>query len=175
MEFKPFIDDLLSQGFESFVTLYFPGPRPSWEYASEWQCLKEAIRDLTDETRRAARQKRISHAQGCYEHWLGEVKEQAVTEDTRHITVIEVRTGKRDFLFHVLLGGCDLDEYNLAGHWGPRWKEISGGKAFMRKMDERIGGLLRYFVFKANRVLDVDCGRVRGRFTAEDFEEWKGY
>jgi hypothetical protein len=34
MRFKSFTDDLLLQGFESFATLYFPGARPSWEYAS---------------------------------------------------------------------------------------------------------------------------------------------
>ena len=29
MRFKPFIDDLLLEGFDSSLTLYFPGPRPS--------------------------------------------------------------------------------------------------------------------------------------------------
>jgi hypothetical protein len=176
MRFKSFIDDLLLQGFESFVTLYFPGPRPSWEYASEWELLREGLRDITDEKRRAARQRRFDRAQGCHERWLAEVRARAPSDDTRYISVIEDRASKRDVMFHVLLGGCDLGEYDLNGEWSPRWNELSGGKAFMREIDERIGGLLRYFVFKKYCPLEVACGTVQGRFIAEQFEdleEWK--
>ena len=178
MRFKSFIDDLLLQGFESFVTLYFPGPRPSWEYASEREFFREAMLDISNERRRAARRKRFDRAQGCHERWLAEVRERAPSDNTRYISIIESRGFKRDFMFHVLLGGCDLGEYELNGRWGPRWNELSGGKAFMREMDERIGGLLRYFVFKKYCPLEVDCGSVQGRFAQEDFEdlqEWKHY
>ena len=178
MRFEPFIGDLLSQGFESFVTLYFPGPRPSWDYANEWELLREGLRDITDEKRRAARQRRLDRALGSHERWLAEVREKAPSANTRYISVIERRASKRDCMFHVLLGGCDLDEYELNGWWGPRWKELSGGKAFMREINERVGGLLGYFVFKARCVIEVDCGRVQGRFLAEhfeDLEEWNRY
>jgi len=178
MRFKSFIDDLLLQGFESFVTLYFPGPRPSWEYAGEWELLRESLLDFTDEKRRAAQQRRFDRAQGCHERWLAEVRERAPSDNTRYISIIESRGFKRDFMFHVLLGGCDLGEYELNGRWGPRWNELSGGKAFMRTMDERVGGLLRHFVFKARCVMEVDCGTVQSRFTADDFEdleEWNRY
>ena len=81
-------------------------------------------------------------------------------------------------MFHVLLGGCELNEYDLESEWGPRWNELSGGKAFMREINERVGGLLRYFVFKERCVMEVDCGEVQDRFMAEnfeDFEEWNRY
>ena len=178
MRFKPFIDDLLLEGFDSFVTLYFPGPRPSWEYATEWELIRESIRDFTDEKRRAARQRRLDRALGSHERWLAEVREKAPSANTRYISVIEDRAGKRDVMFHVLLGGCELNEYDLESEWGPRWNELSGGKAFMREINERVGGLLRYFVFKERCVMEVDCGEVQDRFMAEnfeDFEEWNRY
>ncbi len=31
MKFKPFVEELLSKGFEEFVTLYFRGPNKPWE------------------------------------------------------------------------------------------------------------------------------------------------
>lgn len=177
MRFKSFIDDLLLQGFESFVTLYFPGPRPSWDYANDWELLRDGWRDITDEKRRAATQRRLDRALGSHERWLAEVRAKASSANTRYISVIERRASKRDVMFHVLLGGCDWDEYRLRDWWGPRWSELSGGKAFMREIDERVGGLLRHFVFKARCVLEVDCGRVQGRFIAEHFEdqEWNRY
>jgi hypothetical protein len=173
--FKPFIDDLLSQGFEQFVTLYFPGPRPLWTYENDLELLKEALRDLTDETRRAARRRLFDRAQTCHERWLAEVEREAPLTHIRQITVIESRAGRRDFMFHALLGGCDWGEVDFDDKWAPRWNEISGGKAFIRQIDGRIGGLLRHFVFKKNCVLDINCGSVHGRFTAEDFEKRNRY
>jgi hypothetical protein len=173
-DFKPFIDDLLSQAFSEFVTLYFPGPRPSWTYATNLELLKEAVRDLNNETRRTARRQLFGRAQDCHERWLAEIERQAPRR-VRHITVLESRASKRDFMFHVLLGGCAWSEDDFSEHWGPRWHEISGGKAFMRQIDERVGGLLRFFVFEKHCVLEIDCGIVRRRFTAEDFEEWRRY
>jgi hypothetical protein len=178
MRFRTFIDDLLLRGFDQFVTLYYPGPRPVWEYADESERLMEARRDLQDEKRRAARARRFQRAQECYEQWLAEIREKANGNDVRYISAIERRASRRDFMFHVLLGGCNWNEFELTDWWKPRWKELSGGTAFPRQIDKRVGGLLRYFVFKVGCVLEVDCGNLQRRFTASDFEdskEWTPY
>lgn len=36
-----------------------------------------------------------------------------------------------------------------------------------------VGGLLRYFVLKVDCTMNVECGRVYGRYTAADFEDAK--
>jgi hypothetical protein len=83
---------------------------------------------------------------------------------------IEERAMKRDFLFHILLGGCDWGVWDLKDHWSPLWKRMSGGVAFPREIDERIGGLLCHLVIRRNCTLELGNG---ARYNASDFAEWK--
>jgi hypothetical protein len=86
--------------------------------------------------------------------------------------VIEDRRMRRDFMFHLLLRACDWGPWDFDNHWKPLWKQMSGGIAFTRRIDERIGGLLCYFVMKKHCVLEVNDGTQYWRGL---FEEWKLY
>jgi hypothetical protein len=127
------------------------------------------VRDVTDERAREARLRRFDLAQTCQERWLTEVRKHALPQ-FRYLMVIEDRKSHRDFMFHLLLGACDWGSWDFNDHWKPRWKQMSGGTAFTKQIDERLGGLLSYFVMKKDCVLEVCDGT---RYCKGAFEEWK--
>lgn len=71
-------------------------------------------------------------------------------------------------MFHLLLGGSDWGPFDFTDHWRSLWQQMSGGIAFQRQIDERIGGLLRQFVLKRNCILETGDGE---RYDAQEFEE----
>lgn len=166
MKFRSFIEAQLSEGFDEFVTLYFPGPQKPWEYQSELERLKASWRDQRDEKARESRLRRLSLARDCQERWLSAIRRRAAVR-FRYLLILEDRISKRDFLFHILLGGCGWRPWDFNDYWKPLWKQMSGGTAFTRRLDERIAGLVWYFVMTKGCVLETDSGE---RFCKTMFE-----
>ena len=83
--------------------------------------------------------------------------------------VIENRPSSGDSMFHMLLRGCDWDPGDFGHCRARRWHEISGGKAFEKELDERIGGLLWHFVAKKGLLLELDGER----YSKQDFDDLK--
>jgi len=166
--FKELIDWQLSRNFDEFVTLYHPGPKKPWEYASEREFTLAVLNDRYGFQAGLARLHRFGRAQDRQAAWLAKVKAYA-GEAFRYLMVIEDRKWKRDFQFHILLRGCD--SLDLDNYFFNLWKEMSGGIAFRRQMDERIRGLLWHLVIKRNCFLELDNG---DRYSGEEFEEWEG-
>lgn len=165
MHFRPFIHQFLSRGCDEFVTLYTSAQKP-WDYKGQAVLLKV----LSSEKWRTESAKRFDRAQKNQRRWLDEVRKNG-SSNFDYLMVIENRPSYQNCLFHILFRGCDWDEGDFDNWWARRWNEISGGKAFKRKLDERIAGLIRYFVAEKNLLLELDGDRYR----KEDFDEWKTY
>jgi hypothetical protein len=163
------MEEQLSKGFDEFVTLYFPGPKKPWEYRNERELMMASLRDRTDENSREARRRRFDLAQTCQRRWLTKIRKHA-SPQFRYLMVIEDRTSRRDFMFHLLLGACDWGPWDFNDHWGPLWKQMSGGIASKKQIDERIGGLLWHFIMKKDCVFESGDGT---RYSKGAFEEWK--
>jgi hypothetical protein len=166
--FKEFIDEALSEGFDKFVTLYYP--RPTHLKDATWaELMRERLKAIADAEAGAAHYRRFGEGMDCVDEWLDEVKKSANEEQFRYLKLMEDQTRTQDFAFHILLGGCDWNQFEFNGHWKPLWREISGGGAYERKIDPRIGGLIRHILFNTNCILETNDGK---RYRADDFEEW---
>jgi len=169
MKFRPFMDEQLSKGFDEFVTLYFPGPKKHLEGKTGWQLSMASWRDRNDEKACATRLRRCELARTCQQRWLREVGKAALPQ-FRHLMLIEDRKIKRDIMFHLLLAGCDWEEWDFDNYWKPLWNEMTGGTAYRKQIDGRLGGFLWNSVMKRDCELEVSSGRT---YCGGMFEEWK--
>jgi hypothetical protein len=169
MHFRLFVDEFLSRGCDDFVTLYTSAKKP-WEYKDQRESRAVCLKVLSSKKWRTESAKRFNRAQKNQRRWLDEVRENG-SPNFGYLMIIENRPSYEDCLFHILLRGCDWEEGDFGNWWARRWNEISGGKAFDKKLDERIRGLIRYFVAEKGLLLELDGERYR----KEDFDEWKTY
>jgi hypothetical protein len=79
------------------------------------------------------------------------------------------RRGRGEVRFHVLIARCGDGEYRGLLH---HWQHLSGGWAFTRQLDERIGGLIGYLVMREGCLLELNCGAFREQRSASDFIPW---
>lgn len=169
MRLSSFIKEQLSEGYDEFVTLYYPGPKKPWEYESERELFIASLRDRINEEAQEARLRRFAIAQTCQERWLREIRKRALPQ-FRYLTLTEDRTSKRDFMFHLLLADSDWGLWDFNDHLKPLWKQMSGGTAFQKQIDQRLGGFLWNCVMKRGCAVEVSDGRL---YCAGMFEEWK--
>ena len=91
-------------------------------------------------------------ADACLQLWLKEIqaKPDSGPGVTDYLYLEEYRRDGKT-LFHVLI--ADWNGFQDAWEW--RWKEISGGWACTRELDDRIKGFIGHFVMRAGCVLYV--------------------
>jgi hypothetical protein len=156
--FVEFINEILEQRWlASFGTLVFVHSRfhPPSATRLEW----EDIWETTDPDRENW-VKTPSTEWECLEQWLSELGVQ-------HYIWLEER--RRDEVrFHVLTN--DADAFAEVSRF--RWKEISGGWAFERQVDDRLGRLIGHMVMRGGYSLKVEGGQFSGHYTQEDFRPW---
>jgi hypothetical protein len=136
-----FLEDVIAQGFDWFVTLYFPSPIRNChdpKLLSFWR-----FAPLTEEGR-AALSQRTARASKCVRNWMGEIMLHAGTPDYHYLMLVEPRRD-RAYLYHILLGGCSGAGL-MDRDWKSRWKVMSGGYAYDRVLDDRTQGLLKYLI-----------------------------
>jgi hypothetical protein len=166
--FKEFLDSVLSVEFDHFVTLRYFGPDQRFRYASTVELLRERLKVLKSIERQFARYRTFGQGMDRVEEWLAQIKKVYGEDRFRYLKIMENRRSHQDFLFHVLVGGCEWDEAAFKEHWGPLWRDISGGTSFEREIDERTRGLIWHLVFKADCLLETNDGKKYRKF---DFEE----
>lgn len=167
-KFGDFINEVLSEGYDWFFDLYYPSPTEG-EHDPELLKLWENPRD-TKEGREAIERK-TTHRIQCVNDWMGELMVHAGKQEYRFIKVTELR---RDFScrYYILLGGCRSSGINDRD-WHQRWREMSGGYAYERELDERIGGLLHFFVMRLGcpiEIGEVESSRI---YDASEFYRWQ--
>lgn len=169
--FLNFIEEVMnSNNFNWFVTLgYIPErhQRPSARQQQWESFLAETDPDCRD----GFWTKTPATAEECFQRWLKDAERGPGPEGPGirdYLWLEEYRRGGT-VLFHVLMANWQ----GFEDAWEQRWRDISGGWARTREMDERINGLLGYFVMRAGCVLRLNCGEFRGRFHATDFRPWK--
>jgi hypothetical protein len=170
MDLRDFIKEQLSDGFEEFVTLYCPDPKKPWEHENNRPPELSTRGGLPGQSRTVPH-RYFDLARTYQKRWLRDVTKYRLPYFS-YLLVIENRSKKQDFLFHLLLRGCDWGSWDFEDHWKPLWKQISGGTAFARQLDERVGGLICYFVKKKFCTLELPNGTQLSR---EDFDEWNRY
>jgi hypothetical protein len=158
-----FIEEVLSScNFNWYVKLgYIPERHHS---VSESTKLWESVWEVTDPDGHGGWTRTPRCAQDCLEQWLNEL--QAAGYQDRFWLEEFRRDGQ--VIFHVLVA----DWNGFSDAWKLRWKEISHGWAKTRELDERTSGLLSYLVMKAGCMLELNCGRTWGRYSAQDFKQW---
>jgi hypothetical protein len=166
--FVDFINEILVGGlFDWFVTLVFLSSRvrpPSasrklWEEVWEGDPEGQGRWTKTPET-----------PGDCLRQWLDEVQFQG--PGGAHVTgylVLEELRSEEEVRYHVLLANWN----GFEDAWMRRWKEISGGWAFERQLDDRIGRFIGHMVMRAGCSLTVKRGRLSRHYTQEDFRPWK--
>ncbi len=168
--FLNFIEEVVnSNNFNWFVTLGYVPERHRKPGA--WEKLWESIRAETDPDCREGWKKIPATAQECLEQWIQEIQVGPGPGGPGIRDYLWLEEYRRDgkILFHVLVA----DWRGFEDTWERRWRDISGGWARTRELDDRINGLLGYFVMRAGCVLRLNCGEFRGRFHATDFRPWK--
>jgi hypothetical protein len=123
---------------------------------------------MLDDDKRRSRLRRFGQAQDRQEKWLAAVRKDA-SDDFRYLMAIEDRKWKRDFIFHVVMGGRDGGRWDFQDYFCPMWKEMSDGVAFVKDLGEQPIGLFWNLVIKRDCVLEIDTGE---RYVADEFEEW---
>jgi hypothetical protein len=167
--FSAFIKEVLSSyNFNWYVKLGFVPERhhPPSESRKMWESIWEA----TDPEGHGGWTKTPGGAWECLEKWLDEIQTgpRPHGPGVRNYLRLEESRTDGQVVFHLLI--ADWNGFENA--WEERWKEISNGWAKTRELDERTGGLLSYLVMKAGCMLELNCGRTWGRYSAQDFRPW---
>jgi hypothetical protein len=166
--FFDFIEEVLNSGnFNWLVTLGFIPARlpPVSRLTRYW----EGIWEICDPDQRYWRRK-PGDVWDCWGVWLDEIEVgPPAGPGVRDYIWLYERRLHGESRIHVLIS----DWQGFEDMWELRWKEISGGWAFTRDLDERIRGLLGYLVMRVGCPLELHCGGFRGRRTASDFRPWK--
>jgi hypothetical protein len=156
--FVDFTSMILERGqFRSFGTLVFLSSkfRPPSASRKFWEEVWEGDPDRRD------RNKMPCSAWECVEQWIADIGVQ------EYLCVHESRgDGTR---YHMLVD--DFGAFDDTSR--DRWKEISGGWAVERQLDDRIGRLIGHMVMRSGYPLTVRCGRFSGHYTQEDFRPWR--
>lgn len=163
-----FIKEVLeSCNFNWYVKLGFvPERHPS---VSESTKLWESIWTLTDPDGHGGWTKTPATALDCFDQWIDEIQiGRPCGPGVRNYLWLEECQSEGRVVFHVLV--ADWNGFSDAGEL--RWKEISNGWAKTRELDERTGGLLAYLVMRVGCALELNCGGVPGRYSAQDFRQW---
>jgi len=167
--FSDFIKEVLdSSPFDWFVTL---GHNPATaRKVDESRRYWEDIWAETDPDRRHWK-KTVWTVEESIDIWLDEVCGWPDSSGRRSLDYfwLEERRVRGEVRFHVLVA-----RYGQREHAQEllRWRELSGGWAFTRELDERIGGLLGYLVMRAGCTLELSCGEFLGQRSASDFIPW---
>jgi hypothetical protein len=164
------MEEELRGGFDEFVTLYFPGPKKHLEGKTEWQIWVAYWNERDDEKACAARSRRYELARTCQRRWLREVRKVALPQ-FRYLMVIENRQIKKDLMFHLLLANCDWGPSDFENDWKLLWNEMTGGTAYRKEIDERLGGFIWNSVVKRDCVLEVNHDGAH--YWKQLFEEWE--
>lgn len=170
-KFRDFIAEVLAEGYDWAVDLYFPSPTKG---SDDPKLLKLWENPKFTEQGREAIDKWRSKRSRCVKHWLAEIMlhaGQGGDDGYRYINVLEER---EDFSSsnHILLGGCSLIGLNDR-NWKQRWHEMSGGTTYDRVLDDRIGGLLNYFVMTVGCTIELGVADSSGLYQRSDFFQWK--
>jgi hypothetical protein len=156
--FVHFINEILEEvHFRSFGILTFLNSRfrPPSAVTKYWEEIWEG-----DPERRHWYKTRSTEWE-CVEQWMRDV-------DVHNYLCVHEPRGGDESRFHILvdLFGAFDDTARY------RWKEISGGWASERQLDDRIGRLIGHMVMRKGYPLTVRCGRFSGHYTQEDFRPW---
>ena len=163
-----FIKELLNScNFNWYVKLGFvPERHPS---VSESRKLWESVWAVSDPDGHAGWTKTPDTAWDCFEQWLDEIQiGRPGGPGVRNYLWLEECQGDGKVTFHVLVA----DWNGFSDAWELRWREISNGWAKTREMDDRTAGLLGFLVMKTGCILEVNCGGLPGRYSAQDFRPW---
>jgi hypothetical protein len=159
---------LSSSNFNWYVKLGFVPERhhPPSESTKMWESIWEA----TDPEGHGGWTKTPRDAWECLEKWLDEIQIGPGPHGpgVRNYIWLEERRSEGQVVFHVLIANWN----GFSDAWEYRWKEISGGWTKTRELDERTGGLLGFLVMRVGCVLELNCGRFYGRYSAQDFRPW---
>jgi hypothetical protein len=167
--FSDFIKEVLNSfDFDWFVTL---GHNPATaRKADEWRRYWEDIWSETDPDRRHWK-KTSWTVEESFDQWLNEFCgwPDSAGRRSQDYLWLEERRARGEVRFHVLVARYGEGEHpeELL-----RWRETSGGWAFQRELDERIGGLLGYLVMLRGCSLELNCGAFQGQRSASDFIPW---
>jgi hypothetical protein len=163
---------MCEQNFSDFISPILESAKFDWfallgyvyetkEERRKWQ----EIWAETDPDQRFWRKEPVS-ARDCFQAWQEEL--DIGSGNTDCLWLEQERLGG-EVRFYVLVADWqDRDEESLL-----RWKEISGGWAYRRILDERIAGFLGHMVMRAGCILGVDCGTNTGRYTSANFRPWR--
>jgi len=166
--FSEFVKEILEPSYDWYVKLFYPAPTEGHDDPEFLQFWKKAR--FTPEGR-AALERRNEKKAKCIRNWIGEIMLHAGTQGFRYIKITEDQSDFSSY-YHVLFGGC-----STAGltdrDWLKRWKEMSGGSAYERNLDDRIGGLLTHLVMKQENNIEVYLGDTKATYTKDDFRQWK--
>src|SRR5260370_36366166 len=140
LRFGPFIDELLENTFDWFITLIYWSPH-TFKDERERERLRywEA---LTDDGR-AERARREREFFRCYRHWLENIKRQSCSGNFEYVQFFERQVNGR-FCMHFLARNVGIFDIESCLR---NWAEIAKGRGYSRDVNERLGGLLAYFFF----------------------------
>lgn len=174
--FGQFIEELTSRNnFDWFVTLGYVPERhikPSPE-RRKWE---KFLAEAHPEDRGVRWHKTPATGGECLESWLEKIQEPPYRGPgvSDYLYMVEYRRDilrRRDqqTLFHVFIA----DWRGCQDSWEHRWKEISGGWAKTKVLDDRINGFIGHLVMRKGCGLSVASGRHRGWYTKLDFVPWR--
>ena len=178
--FSDFIKEVLNSfDFDWFVTL---GHNPAtarkvdeWRREPPLTAAEAYWEDIWAETDPDGRQwkkpKTSRTVEESLDKWLDWVCGPPDSEGRRSLDYLwlEERRGRGEVRFHVLVARYGDGEHPQELFL---WKDLSGGWAFTRQLDERIGGLIGYFVMREGCLLELNCGAFREQRSASDFIPW---